>query len=86
MAKRIAKQRPHLFTFLYHEKVPATNNLSERQLRPAVIQRKLSCGNKTEKGALTWKIIRSIIVSDNQNEKNFEDTVLEAIQRDLNSR
>ena len=32
VAKRIAKQRPHLFTFLYHEKVPATNNLSERQL------------------------------------------------------
>ena len=86
VAKRIAKQRPHLFTFLYHEKVPATNNLSERQLRPAVIQRKLSCGNKTEKGAMSWKIIRSIIVSDYQNEKNFEDTVLEAIQRDLNSR
>ena len=83
VANRIARKRPHLFTFLYHENVPATNNLSERQLRPAIIQRKLSCGNKTEKGAMTWKIIRSILVSDNQNEKNFEESVFNAIQRDL---
>ena len=44
--RRLAKQRDHLFTFLDHPDVPATNNLAERQLRPAVIARKLSCGNK----------------------------------------
>ncbi len=43
------KQRDHLFTFLDHEGVDATNNLAERQLRPAVIARKISCGNKTPK-------------------------------------
>jgi len=83
VAKRIARQRPHLFTFLYHENVPATNNRSERQLRPAVIQRKLSCGNKTNKGAHAWKIIRSISVSDNQQAKNFQHTIFNAIKRDL---
>lgn len=83
VAKRIARQRPHLFTFLYHEHVPATNNLSERQLRPAVIQRKLSCGNKTNKGAHTWKIIRSVCVSDNQQAKNFDDTIFDAIKRNI---
>jgi hypothetical protein len=31
--------------------------LAERQLRPAVIARKISCGNKTQKGARTWQWI-----------------------------
>jgi hypothetical protein len=48
LRRRLRKQRDHLFTFLDHEAVDATNNLAERQLRPAVISRKLSCGNKTE--------------------------------------
>ncbi len=47
---RLWKQRDHLFTFLERADVPATNNLAERQLRPAVIARKISCGNKTLKG------------------------------------
>ena len=33
---------------------PPRSNLAERQLRPAVIARKVSCGNKTPKGAQTW--------------------------------
>ena len=34
---RLTKQRDHLFTFLDYPHVDATNNLAERQLRPAVI-------------------------------------------------
>ena len=45
-----------LFTFLDHPEVDATNNLAERLPRPAVISRKLACGNKTEAGARTWEI------------------------------
>src|SRR3982075_1931485 len=58
--KRLNKQRVHLFTFLDHDGVDATNNLAERQLRPAVIARKISCGNKTQKGARTWQILTSL--------------------------
>ena len=47
--KRLHKQSDHLFTFLDHDGVDATNNLAERQLRPAVIARKISCGNKLPK-------------------------------------
>src|SRR6516165_7852726 len=57
---RLHKQRDHLFTFLDHDGVDATNNLAERQLRPAVIARKISCGNKTQKGARTWQILASL--------------------------
>lgn len=56
---RIAKQRDHLLTFLDVPEAGATNNLAERQLRGAVIARKLSCGNKTAKGATTWQTLAS---------------------------
>jgi hypothetical protein len=45
---------------LDHDGVEATNNLAERQLRPAVIARKISCGNKTQKGARTRQILASL--------------------------
>jgi hypothetical protein len=57
---RLQKQRDHLFTFLDHDGVDATNNLAERQLPPAVIARKISCGNKTLKGARTWQTLASL--------------------------
>lgn len=57
---RLKKQQDHLLTFLDYPKVEATKNLAERQLRPAVISRKLSCGNKTERGATTWAILASL--------------------------
>ena len=83
VARRIATRRQHLYTFLYQEQVPPTNNLAERQLRPAVIQRKISCGNRTEKGAQAWKVIRSLMVTHQQNDKNFSNTICQAIQRNL---
>jgi hypothetical protein len=56
----LAKQQDHLLTFLDYPEVDATNNLAERQLRPAVISRKLSCGNKTPSGATTWSVLASL--------------------------
>ena len=76
---RIAKQRDHLFTFLDHSDVHATNNLAERQLRPAVISRKLSCGNKTEAGARTWETLTSLAVSSRQNGTSFIELVANAL-------
>jgi hypothetical protein len=58
--ERIRKRRRWLFTFLDHEAVEGTNNRAERALRPAVIARKLSAGNKTERGARTWETLASL--------------------------
>jgi len=77
---RIAKQRDHLFTFLDHPDVEATNNLAERQLRPAVISRKLSCGNKTEAGARTWETLTSLAVTCQQTGTDFVDFVSANLQ------
>lgn len=83
-AFRIRKQREHLFTFLDFTQVDPTNNLAERQLRPAVIARKISCGNRTPKGANTWKIIASIATTADQLKQDFIHTVDLAITRHLN--
>ena len=73
--RRLFKQRDHLFTFLDHAPVPATNNLAERQLRPAVIARKLSCGNKTQAGAQSWEVLASLAATCKQRAQSFLDLV-----------
>jgi hypothetical protein len=79
---RLTKQRDHLFTFLDHPGVSATNNLAERQLRPAVIARKLSCGHKTMAGARTFQILASVAATCAQTAANFIDLVATALALD----
>jgi hypothetical protein len=76
---RLWKQRDHLFTFLERSEVPATNNLAERQLRPAVIARKISCGNKTPKGAQAWQVLASISATCRQKGQSFIRFVAERV-------
>src|SRR5580658_1364707 len=76
--RRLEKQQDHLFTFLDVEEVEATNNLAERQLRPAVIARKVSCGNKTPKGAHTWEILTSLAATCVQQAESFAQLVGQA--------
>ena len=76
---RLRKQQDHLFTFLDHTAVDATNNLAERQLRPAVISRKLSCGNKTPNGANTWAILASLAATAQQQGDSFTEQVAQAM-------
>ena len=75
---RLFKQCDHLFTFLDNPDVEATNNLAERQLRPAVIARKLSCGNKTHRGARTWEILASLAATCTQRAESFAQMVSDA--------
>jgi transposase len=50
---RLIKHRQHLLRCLEDPRAEPTNNRAERALRPAVIARKLSCGNKTQNGKQT---------------------------------
>jgi len=68
---RLWKQRDHLFVFLEQAGVDATNNLAERQLRPAVIRRKLSCGNKSRRGAHTFEVLASLAATCRQRGEDF---------------
>lgn len=60
LAKRLAKYGEYLFTFLDYADVPFENNFAERQIRPAVILRKNSQSNRSERGAATQAILMSV--------------------------
>ena len=55
-----------LFTFLYNDAVPATNNHAERSIRPAVLVRKTQGCNKSQGGAEAHAMISSVSVSEKQ--------------------
>ncbi len=52
LTNRLEKYRDEFFTFLSHPEVPATNNHGEREVRFAVLLRKIIYGNRSEQGAL----------------------------------
>lgn len=60
---RIGKRLGAILTCLYEPAAEPTNNRAERELRPAVIARKLSCGNKTEAGKRSFEVLRSVASS-----------------------
>ncbi len=60
LAKLLREHRGSVRRFLDHDFVDATNNLAEREGRPAVIARKLSAGNRTEAGAETHAVLASV--------------------------
>ena len=69
--KRIGKRRDAILTCLDRPAAEPTNNRAERALRPAVIARKLSCGNRTEAGAEAWQILTSLSATIHQRGRDF---------------
>jgi transposase len=57
LAKRLAKYGEYLLTFVEFDGVPADNNQAEREIRPAVLMRKASYGNQSERGAHTRAVL-----------------------------
>lgn len=60
LAKRLDRYIDYLFTFLSRMDVPYENNFAERMIRPAVILRKNSQSNRSEKGAATQGVLMSV--------------------------
>jgi transposase len=60
LIKRLRRHRDDLFTFLDREGVPFENNLAERAVRPAVIIRKNSYCNRSQRGADTQAVLMSV--------------------------
>jgi hypothetical protein len=57
----IKRTRQYLFVFVTNRDIPATNNGSERALRPCAVFRKITNGFRTEWGAKLYADIRSVI-------------------------
>jgi len=60
LIKRLRRYCDALFTFLDHAEVPCDNNRAEREIRPAVIIRKNSLGNRSDHGAQVQAVLMSI--------------------------
>jgi len=76
---RLEKQRRHLLGCLYNTAAEPTNNRAERALRPAVIARKISCGNKTTRGKRTWETLASIAATSKQRNLSFVDILAQQL-------
>ncbi|MCA1835591.1 MAG: IS66 family transposase [Actinobacteria bacterium] len=70
LRRRIARDREHLFVFITDRDVPATNNVSERALRPSVIFRKVTNGFRSEWGAQTYAAFRSVVSTAKTNNRS----------------
>jgi transposase len=61
LAAHLWKHRGQLFAFLRHKGIDATNWRAEQALRPAVVNRKVWGGNRTEAGAVAQSILMSVL-------------------------
>jgi transposase len=61
LAAHLTTEFPAIFGFLFDETLDATNWRAEQALRPAVVNRKVSGGNRSTRGAATQEILSSVV-------------------------
>jgi len=74
-AKRLMRHRKEIFTFLYVKNVDYHNNHAEQQIRPNVLLRKITFGNRSEKGAKIHDVVTSILQTAKLNGKDPIETL-----------
>ena len=67
-AAHLDREWPALFSFLYDPTIDATNWRAEQALRPAVVNRKVSGGNRTWLGAQTQQILATLFRTSSQRQ------------------
>lgn len=86
-AKRLERHKDELLTFLYVKGIDYHNNHAEQQIRPDVIFRKITFGNRSEKGAQYHSVIMSILQTAKLNGidpiSTFKDVLLRTKQYPL---
>lgn len=83
LVKRLRRHQHDLFTFLDQAGVPFDNNHAERSIRPAVILRKNSYGNRSQRGADCQAVLMSVFRTLKQRGHDPIQTVVEAIEHYL---
>ncbi len=83
LLKRFRRHRDHLLTFLDDPAVPADNNHGERAIRPAVIIRKNTYGNRSRRGADTQAVLMSIYRTLKQRGHDPLATITDALSEYL---
>ena len=81
LAKHLIRHEDQLFVFLERKDVEATNWPAEQGIRPAVINRKTSGGNRTAEGSRAQSVLMSVLRTLQQHQLG----VLEVLPRLLRS-
>jgi len=79
LVKRLRRHQNDLFTFLDQPDVPFDNNTAERGIRPAVMIRKNSYGNRSQHGADCQAVLMSIFRTLKQRGHDPIRTVVKAL-------
>ncbi|MEA1980418.1 MAG: IS66 family transposase [candidate division Zixibacteria bacterium] len=69
IAKRLARHKNELFTFLDYKGLPYHNNYAERMIRPSVLLRKITFGHRSENGIRNHSVLQSILQTGKLNAK-----------------
>jgi len=80
LVKRLRRHQDELFTFLDYPEVDWHNNHGERQLRPAVVARKNSGGNHSERGAETQAVMMTIFFTLALRGQDQVNTVIQMVE------
>ncbi len=86
LLKRLRRHQNDLFTFLDHSEVPFENNAAERAIRPAVIIRKNSYGNRSERGSDSQAVLMSVFRTLKQRGHDPIRTIVNALTVYLTTR
>ena len=81
--RRLSKYREEWFTFVNHPDVTETNNAAERGIRPSVVMRKITGGNRSEQGARNHEVIKSVMQTWNKQGIDFMSTGMDYIKAQL---
>jgi transposase len=70
LVERLIKEKDAVLAFAFNKEVPFTNNLAERDIRPAKVKQKISNCFRTVKGAEIYARIEGFISTARKNQKN----------------
>jgi len=73
--KRLNRHKNEVFTFLYEKGIDFHNNHAEQQIRPDVIFRKITFGNRSLKGAKVHDVLMSVLQTARLNGLDPIDTL-----------
>jgi transposase len=80
LAAHLTTELPAVFGFLFDLTLDATNWRAEQALRPAVVNRKVSGGNRSERGAATQEILSSIVQTARLRDLDPRDVLVDLLR------
>jgi transposase len=80
LAAHLTVELPAVFSFLFDPTLDATNWRAEQALRPAVVNRKVSGGNRSPRGAKTQQILSSVVQTARLRNLDPRDVLVELLR------